>query len=62
MSLEVLEQAAVAGDAESQYSLGCSYYEGTDVQEDWERAAVWFRQAAEQGYAEAIEALGRMKL
>lgn len=59
MSLEVLEQAAVAGDAESQYSLGCSYYE---VQEDWERAAVWFRQAAEQGYAEAIEALGRMKL
>jgi TPR repeat protein len=45
-----IEKAADQGYADAQVSLGDIYYEGTGgVSQDFERAATWFRKAAEQG-------------
>ena len=44
--------------ASSQYYLGFMYLRGLGVKQDHEEAAKWFRKAAEQGNAEAQNALG----
>ena len=41
----------------AQYNLGVCYYNGDGVAQSYAEAVKWFRKAAEQGYAEAIEAL-----
>ena len=42
---------AEQGDAEAQYNLGVSYYNGEGVAQDYAEAAYWFHKAAEQGNA-----------
>jgi len=41
---------ARAGDTEAQFQLGELYQAGRDVPQSYERAANWYRQAAEQGH------------
>jgi S1-C subfamily serine protease len=55
---ELREQAAMQGDARSQYNLGAMYLEGEGVPKDNVKAAEWWRKAAEQGLAEAQAAFG----
>ena len=47
-------------DAEFQNELGCMYFEGKDVEQDYGKAAEWFQKAAEQGHANAQRYLGYM--
>ena len=42
-------KAAEQGNAEAQYRLGLSYYNGEGVPKDYAQAAFWWRKAAEQG-------------
>ena len=50
---------AQKGDAESQYQLGMLYKEGSpETPKDPVRAVDWFRRSAEQGNAQAENALG----
>lgn len=52
--------AAEGGDVKAQYELATNYLKGIGgVAEDPILAAYWFRQAAEQGYAEAQNMLGQ---
>jgi hypothetical protein len=44
---------ALAGDPEAQHDLGLRYAGGRGVPKDPERAAKWYRAAAEQGYGPA---------
>ena len=47
--------------AAQQFHLGLAYYQGLGVpQTDCTLAAIWWRKAAEQGYAEAQNNLGRL--
>ena len=48
---------AEQGDTEAQYNLGLCYYKGEGVAKDVVEAAKWYREAADQGYAEAQKAL-----
>ena len=59
---KVQEVRALAerGDADAQRWLGAMYYQGEGVQQDYEKAAHWFRKAAEQGHARSQ--LGRSSL
>ena len=51
--------AAEAGDVDAQLTLGHKYRLG-DIS-DWDEGVKWFRKAAEQGNAEAQEALDALK-
>ena len=53
-------EAAEQGDAEAQWNLGLSYYNGDGVRQDYEEAAKWYRKAAAQGYAKAKKNLGEL--
>jgi localization factor PodJL len=57
-ALDVLRQAAQAGDARAQYDLAVDYAMGRDVAKDDEQAARWFERAAVQGMASAQYNLG----
>ncbi|MBG8718455.1 sel1 repeat family protein, partial [Neisseria meningitidis] len=46
-------QAAAQGNAAAQYNLGAMYYKGRGVRRDDAEAVRWYRQAAEQGLAQA---------
>lgn len=48
------------GNAEAQYRLGLMYRNGQGVEASEKRAMVYFRQAAEQGHADAIAIVGRL--
>jgi uncharacterized protein len=48
--------------ATAQFNLGLMYVNGHGVQRDDSAAALWFRKAAEQGYALAQSNLGTMYL
>lgn len=54
---QVIEQAK-AGDMIAQYKLGYDYYLGRGIAQDYAQAAIWWRSAAEQGYADAQNNLG----
>lgn len=56
----MLQQRAVAGDAQAQFELGQTYEEGKDVPQDDAKAAEWFRKSAEQGNMQAENSLGVM--
>lgn len=58
--LQVLEQLAEQGDAESQFLLGQMHHQGLGVPEDAAKADRWFRLAAAQGHAEALFGLGAL--
>ena len=51
---------AELGDVEAQYNLGVMYDEGTGVEQDFGKAAEWYRKAAERGFLEAQYNLGMM--
>jgi hypothetical protein len=54
---QLMEQAK-AGDKVAQYKLGYDYYLGRGIAQDYAQAAVWWKKAAEQGYADAQNNLG----
>ena len=56
--LKNLEARANNGDASAQFDLGVRCGKGDGVPVDHEKAAVWYRKAAEQGLAMAQAALG----
>lgn len=53
----MIEQAK-AGDPVAQYKIGYHYYLGHGVALDYVQAAIWWRKAADQGYADAQNNLG----
>ena len=52
--------AAESGDADAQFSLGVHYSSETGPEQDFHRAAEWYRKAADQGHALAQFNLGVM--
>lgn len=50
--------AANQGDAEAQYNLGCCYYYGCGVSQDYKQAVKWYEKSANQGYSRAQNNLG----
>ncbi len=44
----------------AQYNLGDCYYNGDGVRKSYGKAVKWYRKAAEQGLAEAQEALDNL--
>ena len=46
-----LKEKAEKGDADAQFTLGMTYYEGRSVPRDYVESARWFRKAADQGHA-----------
>jgi TPR repeat protein len=57
-ALRLIRPLANNGDARAQFNLGLMYVTGQGVQQDNAAAALWFREAAEQGYALAQSNLG----
>ncbi|MFN8922466.1 MAG: tetratricopeptide repeat protein [Sphingobacteriia bacterium] len=53
MTNEETQKMAQQRDAEAQFKLGEMYRYGEGVEQDWEKAAHWYRKAAEQGHAAA---------
>lgn len=58
---ESLRAKAEKGDAAAQNNLGRLYADGEGVPKDSAEAASWYREAADQGYAEAQFNLGVIK-
>lgn len=56
--ISVLQHQAGQGDALSQRLLGEAYYFGNEVSQDFDKAFLWFKSAAEQGEVEAQFILG----
>jgi TPR repeat protein len=59
-ALRLLSPPAQAGDPRAQFMLGLSYANGRGVAKDAEKAAEWYRLAAEQGLPEAQNNLGAL--
>jgi len=58
-SVKAIEKEALAGVPEAQHDLAAIYTAGQGgVKQDYERAAFWFRKAADQGVANAAYNLG----
>lgn len=55
-----LSVLAEKGDTEAQVELGICYYSGEGVEQDYEKAEMWLRKAAEQGDALALYNLGEL--
>ena len=62
MLLEQLTQAAEAGQAPAQYTLGRLYRDGGSVEKNHLRSVIWLTQAAKQGDRCAMYALGKLYL
>ncbi len=56
-AVPIFRDLAEQGDAVAQYNLGVCYENGRGVTQSYTEAVKWLKQAAEQGYAEAKEAL-----
>jgi TonB family protein len=56
--MELFRAAARRGHAGAQFALAQGYFNGNGVPQDYVQAAHWFRQAADQGLAEAQSNLG----
>jgi len=56
--LKSLEDKAYKGDARAQHDLAAIYTAGQGTTQNFERAAFWFRQAADKGIANAAYNLG----
>src|SRR6267378_4337025 len=46
-----LQQQAAAGDTQAQFALANLYFRGRSVAQDYTQALIWYRPAADQGYA-----------
>ncbi|MCH5164961.1 MAG: DnaJ domain-containing protein [Clostridiales bacterium] len=53
-----LTAAALAGDPAAQNSLGEMYYYGDEIENDFEQAVYWFKEAAKQKHPDAMFNLG----
>ncbi len=51
--IAALRVDADAGDANAQTSLAIAYFNGEGVPQDYVEAVSWYRQAADQGHADA---------
>ena len=60
LSARQLTVQAESGDADARFALGTLYYYGKGVLRDYQKAAYWYRKAADQGNALAQYALGAM--
>jgi len=56
--VDMFTNAANQGHAVAQYNLGCIYYDGSGVAQDYKKSARWIRKAADQGDAGAQISLG----
>ncbi len=56
-SLPLLSKEAVDGDLYAQYALGCCYYSGIVVSQNFKEAYQWFSKSAQQGLPEAMQSL-----
>lgn len=59
-AIKAFEKLAVNGDAKAMVQLGLYHYEGTGVQQDYQRAMEWFLQAFRINNADAFVNLGVM--
>jgi TPR repeat protein len=59
-AVEWYREAALQGESNAQYNLGCCYNEGNGVQRDELKAAQCFYKAARQGDKDAKDALRRL--
>lgn len=59
-AFELMLQEANLGNPHAQYTVGYMYYNGQGVKEDMDQALKWIRQAAAEGDARALEALGTL--
>lgn len=55
--IALIRRSAEQGYTEAQYNLGHAYCFGEGVSQDYTQAVYWWRKAAEQGNADAIELL-----
>lgn len=60
IDLETAVRQAERGDAEAQKILGSIYASGNGIEQDYAKAALWYRKAAEQGHAAAQTALAEL--
>lgn len=51
---------AAEGDAEAEYNIGWMYHNGYGLKIDDQAAARWWTKAGDQGYADALYALGQL--
>lgn len=51
-------KAAELGNAETQCKIGHYYYFGNGVDEDYNKALIWYKKSVDQGYAEAMYMVG----
>ncbi|MFT5730091.1 MAG: TPR repeat protein [Desulforhopalus sp.] len=59
--IEAIYEAAVLGHPGAQSSVGSIYTSGLwEINQDYKKAVMWYRKAAEQGYPEALYSLGLM--
>ena len=59
-TLQELEKQAADGSLEAQMDLAQRYYKGAGVEQDFTKAANWFKRLAEQDFAQAQLTLGLM--
>ena len=59
-SLSELRTSADAGDLAAQLQLADRYYKGDNAPQDFQQAAHWYQQLAEQGFSQAQLTLGLM--
>lgn len=60
-SFEFYQQAALQGNAYSQYSVGYAYRNGTGTWSDFTKALAWFEIAEEYGYSDAASDIKEVK-
>ena len=59
-SFDAAEKGAKQGKPLAQFNLGLMYYKGRGTAQDYTKAVNWWRRAAEQDFAEALNNLGMM--
>ena len=61
-ALRLLQAQALNGNAAAETMIGDMYFQGLGVQQDYDRALLWYRRAAKRNYADAQFNLGNMYL
>jgi TPR repeat protein len=57
-AVRLFKEAAAKGIAESQFSVGMHYKDGTGVEQDLVQCIIYLTKAADQGHAKALFNLG----
>ena len=57
-AFDAAEKGAKQGNPFEQFNLGLMYYKGRGTAQDYTKAVNWWRRAAEQDFAEALNNLG----